>query len=139
MSTITLKELSKATRMKLRFSVPQVGGVVKGFLTATVEDLWDLPVRKLKFMAEALYQSLRSSEETLYGNVKKDAAAELSLKVLQYIIEVKTEEEQKALNAKKRSEEKQELLSLLEEQEKNDRKALTKEELLARLAEIDEE
>ena len=33
MSTITLKELSKATRMKLRFSVPQVGGVVKGKYT----------------------------------------------------------------------------------------------------------
>ena len=135
MSKTTLEMFAKATRLKLRFHIPQtVGGATQGGLYGSTEDLWDLSVRKLKAMAETLHKALRSSEDTLYGAPKQDTTKVLSLEILKFIISVREEELEEKQNLQKKAEEKQELLELLSEHEKDERKSLSKEELLARLA-----
>lgn len=125
----------KATRTKLRITIPQGRGLVQG----TVEDLWDLQIRKLKLMAEELYQALRVANDTLYGESKADPKQELTLKILKHIIDVK-ESELKAKDQENiKAERKRKILAALAEKQEDEFKSKSAEELEAELKALEEE
>lgn len=124
---------AKATRMKLRFTIPMHRGLVSG----SVEDLWDLKVPQLKRIAEGLYQELRTTQDTLYGSPKADPKKELSLEILKYIISEKEAEAEKENSARERALEKQKWLQRLAKKEDEEEANLSKEEILAKLEELE--
>lgn len=125
----TLSIFEKASRNKLRFRIPQGHGRVQG----SVEDLWDVPVPSLKFMAEELYKALRSSQDTLFGTIKSDPSKELALEILKRIISVKEEEKQAILFERELQETKRELQEAIYEKQTEAKKSRPLEELQAEL------
>lgn len=124
---------AKATRMKLRFSIPTHHGLVSG----SVEDLWDVKVIHLKRMAESIYQELRTTQDTLYGAPKADPKKELSLEILKFIISEKEAEAEKQNSEREKALEKQKWLQRLAKKEDEEEENLSKEEILAKLEELE--
>lgn len=130
---MSLSIFAEATRIKLRLLIPSQ----RGFVNGTVEDLWDLHLIKLKKMAETLYQDLRSVQDTLYGAPKVDPAKSLSLEILKFIISVKEEEATKQSSEREKALEKQKWLQRLAKKEDEEEESLSKEEILAKLEELE--
>lgn len=129
----TLSTFEKATRTKLRFTIPQGRGFVQG----SVEDLWDVSVSKLKAMAEELYKELRSSQDTLFGTVKTDPAKELALEILKRIIAVRETEREAAQRVNEKAEAKRKLHEAIAKKQEEEFGSKSLEELQAELAELE--
>lgn len=127
---MTTNIFEKATRTKLRIQVPNG----RGFVNGTVEDLWDLPVRKLKVMAEERYQALRQAQDTLFGAVRSNPKTELALDVLKHIIEVKEKESKAATTRDIRAEEKRKLREAIAKKQEAQFEEKSMETLQAELA-----
>lgn len=125
----------QAAKQKLRFDS------IKGNLTT--EDLFDLPltstkqnVESLDNIARGIHAKLKNSEDISFVSEvsKKDEILQLKLDVVKHIIKVKKEEAAQASTLKARKEEKQDLLAIIAEKEKEATKGLTLEELKAKVA-----
>jgi hypothetical protein len=122
-----------ATREQFRFST------VKGLIS--VEDLWQLPLSSktsfdLDTVAKNVNTELKQLTEESFVSVTPAPGrknAELRLEVVKAVIAVKMEEAEKTRLAKSRAEEKQRLLTLLDEKHHDELKGLTKSELQARI------
>jgi hypothetical protein len=124
-----------ATRNKARFITS------KGSLS--VEDLWDLPLTSttgkpcLDSIARDLHRALNNNKEPVFvQNVdtpKIDPAVEAAFNVVLRIIEVKQAENALAAAARKKSEQKQEILAALAEAKSQSLKSKSPEELQAML------
>lgn len=121
----------QAARLKLRFKA------TSGNLT--VEDLFDLSLANLNNLAKSLNKKLKlDQEEDFISEAKtEDKISRLKFDIVIHIIESKKEVAAKAKAAKENKEQKQELLALIAEKDKEANKARTKEELLAELAKLE--
>lgn len=121
----------KAARLALRFDTP------KG--QVTVEDLWNLPLTSntgkanLDDIAKELHRELRANGETQsFVTPASNAGAELlqlKFDVVKHIIDVRIAERDKAADAAKRREAKQNLLSIIAKKEGEALESMPLEEL----------
>lgn len=96
-----------ATKERLRFPY-------KGMIST--EDLWSLSVVELDSIFKTLNAEAKKAEEESLLKTKTKLNEELTIKIdiIKHIVNVKVEEAEKKATAKKRAEEKQMILSLLE-------------------------
>lgn len=119
----------KATRSKLRFDSPQ------GLLD--VEYLWDLPLTSkagranLDDIARSLNKKLKSGDDVSFVDParKSDEGIQLAFDIVKHIIDVRLEENRKALEDKDRAEKKQRLLQIIAEKKDEHLKGKSLEEL----------
>lgn len=110
----------------------------------SVEDLWDLPLQsQTKTNLDGLAQALDLQIKEAQANTKSfvtpekssvDETLVIKLEVLKHIIGVKVAERDAAATARRKSEEKQKLLALLDRKENEALDNLTAEEIKARIA-----
>lgn len=120
-----------ATRLKLRFDTP------KG--QATIEDLWDLPLTSgtgkanLDDIAKGLHRDLRASADTQSfvtpASNGSNAELELKFEIVKHVIDVRIAERDKAADAAKRREAKQNILAIIAKKEAEQIEGLPLEEL----------
>lgn len=129
----------KATRTKLRFLSP------KGNLS--VENLWDLPLESRDgFDLDYLYREISGEkQEADKGSIvsslrgkqnSKSSIIDLKLEILTHIIKTKVEDENKAVDAAKISQERQQLLAALDNVKKSELAGLSAEEIQERLKKL---
>ena len=122
------------TRMKLRFET------VRG--SVTIEDVWDMPLTSkngfnLDELAKDLDKKLETQEKSFVTTKKSsDEITELKFEAVKYIIKIKLEEKEARSLASKKKKEKEELLELLADIENQEKKKMTKEEILKKLEEL---
>lgn len=120
-----------ATRRKYRF---QLSG------SLTVEDLWDLFPESL----DKIYKSLKAQldveqeESLLATKSKKDDDLINKIEIVKYIFSVKAQEKEERAAAKARKEQKQKILSILEEKRDKALHDMTPEQLEAMLKGMEE-
>lgn len=127
-----------ATRKAFRF--PSVRGQL------TTEDVWQLPLTSktgfdLDSVARAVNVELKSLTEDSFVSVKENPAkAEVAakLEILKTIIEVKQDEAKKAQLKVKRAEDRRKILDALAAKEDQELTSASKDDLLKRLAELDD-
>jgi hypothetical protein len=112
----------EATRKKYRFDY-------KGLLD--VEDLWDLKVTDLDIIYKGLKSNQKEATEDSLLNTRSTADVVLDDKIaiVTHIVHVKQEEKNARLEAKERKEQKQELLGIIKEQENEELRKKSPEEL----------
>lgn len=128
-----MSDFIKASRIKLRFSTN------KGQLS--VEDLWDLSLESLDQIAVRVDKQLETSGTKSFIGKRdtKNTELELALEILKHIIEVKlAEKEAKAKRADKTARA-AELRQLIAEKSNDELKNSSKDDLLAKLKELEEE
>lgn len=123
------------TRNKARFPSS------KGMLT--VEDLWDLPLTSttgkpnLDEIARSLHRQINNSNEPTFVRAdnapKVDPTLQAAFDVVLRIIEVKQADNAKATEARKKAEQKQQILEALAEAKNQSLRSKTPEELQAML------
>lgn len=126
----------KASRLKLRFSSS------KG--TLSTEDLWSLPLTSergvsLNGLAQDAYQGSASSTPDFVGTAAKSDEAklnELRLDIIKHVIAVRIAERDAAAQAQQKREQKQKIMTLIEEKQDESLRGKTAEELQALLATI---
>ncbi len=133
MSLNVFAKFVKALRTKARFQIP----THRGFVSGSVEDLYDVKVIHLKTMAEKIYQGLRNTQDTLYGTSKADPVEEMKLEILKFIISEKESEAEKQNSEREKALEKQKWLQRLAKKEDEEEESLSKEEILAKLEELE--
>lgn len=119
----------QATRMKLRFTTPQ------GQLT--VEDLWDLPLTSttnranLDAIAVGLYTELNNGAGMSFvsASTPKNAEIELKFAIVKHIIDVKKTENAAKVDAQARKQQREQLLQLIDQKEKEQLGSKSIEEL----------
>lgn len=119
----------KAARVELRFESS------RGLLTT--EQLWHLPLQSkslfdLDTIAKAANAKLKSFAEESFVTPTETPGkefAELSLEIVKYIIAVKMAEAAEAKQASKKSQVRQEILSVIAEKQQEALKSMTIEEL----------
>lgn len=110
-------------------------------------DLWALPLRNegnegvpgnLNDIARRLNKKLKQCEEENFvsDSPKKDPTTQIKFDIVKHIITVRLDEAKQASEAASRKAEKEELMRLLKDAEDKEKQQLTKEELLAKLAEL---
>ena len=127
---------AKASRLKLRFVSP------KGLLS--VEDLWDLPLTSTK--GNACLDDIAVYYNNLVGNKPKVSFVvatkgtnnddQMRFDIVKHIIDVRMQEATDAATARERKERKQEIMAIIEEQEKGDLRKRPVEELRKMLEEL---
>jgi hypothetical protein len=121
----------EATRSKLRFSS------TKGLLT--VEDLWDLSLTSLNTLAKNLNKKLKESQEVdfLQERSAEDRKLKLSFDVVLHVLNTKKEEADKRKLANERRQQKQRILGILDRKKNESLEALSEEDLLKKLKELE--
>lgn len=125
----------KATRLKLRFIIPNRGG------SFTVEDLWDLPLGALDSLAVELNRQLQDTNPSFIENdeetdlviqqqelLKKDRK-QTRFDIVRHIIRVKLEDNKRIRNASVIAAKKQKLLGILARKEDQELEATSIEDL----------
>jgi predicted DsbA family dithiol-disulfide isomerase len=123
----------QANRIKLRFFL-LVG-------TLSIEQLWNVKEEDLVSYEEQLQELVEkgktgSSRRKRIAKTKEQEENELRLAIVSDILNTREEEAEKATNARAIKAEEQELLDLLAEREKEEKRNLSKEEILAKLASL---
>lgn len=127
----------KASRLKLRFDTS------KGMASASVEDLWDLPLTGKSLSLDTIALDLnRKLKET--GDVvsfvddtkKTDEVLQLKFELVKHIITVKKAEQAAATEAKVRAEKKQQILGLIAQKENEQLSQASIDELRSQLAQL---
>lgn len=124
----------QASRLQVRFTTP------KGSLT--VEDLWDLPLTasnggaSLDNIAKGLNRQLKEAdtESFVVKATKADEVLQLKFDLVKHVIEVRLAEAEVAKNAKKKREDKQKLLEVLDRKKNAQLENLSVEEIEATIA-----
>ena len=119
----------KATRIKLRFETQ------KGLLT--VEDLWDLPLTgngnktNLDDIARTLYTNLKHSEDVsfVFKDRKSDEKTQLAFDVVKYVIDIKLQEQEAAVQRQMNSDRRSQLQALIAQKEMEELANLPVDEL----------
>lgn len=95
-----------ATRKKIRF--PYKG-------SASVEDLWDLPVEELDTIYRALNRQRKNADEDslLKPSNRGSSAVDVQIEIIKHIVEVKEEERVSHETSAIRAQEKQKILSII--------------------------
>lgn len=95
-----------ATRKKIRF--PYKG-------SASVEDLWDLPVEELDTIYRALNRQRKNIDEDslLKPSSKGSSAIDVQIEIIKHIVKVKEEERISNETSAIRAQEKQKILSII--------------------------
>lgn len=119
-----------ATKGKFRFPY-------KGMIST--EDLWDLSVIELDSIFKTLNTEAKKADEESLLKTKTKLNEELSIKIdiIKHIVNIKVEEAEKKATAKKRAQEKQMILSLLEKKNAEALANKSVEELTEMLKEYD--
>ena len=126
-----------ASRVKLRFSS------LRGPLT--VEDLWDVPLTSrnafdLDAVAKAANTELKAAGEESFVVTKANPAkalAELRMEVVKHVIAVRLKEAEESRNRVARQLEKARLLEALSSKQDDAMRAMSDEDIKARIAAID--
>lgn len=116
-----------ASRKKFRFET------TKGVLST--EDLWEIPMTgkvSLNEVAKCISREIKDSIEEDFVNIetRKNLESEEKLELVKYIIEVRKNESLKKVEDKKKEEEKEFYKKLLREKEIEEKKNMSKEELI---------
>jgi len=111
-----------ATRNKLRFPF-------KG--SATVEDLWELPVQDLDSIFKSLNaKSKQAKEESLLQTKSaEDKILETKIEIVKYIVSVKLDEAERAAKAKETKEQKQKIMAIMADKQDEALKNMSMDEL----------
>lgn len=126
----------QASRLKLRFTTER--GQI------TVESLWDLPLLgefSLNEIAKAVSREMKNDEEENFVNASgnaSDTTNRLRLEIVKHIIEIKLKDQQEIREAQTRAKEREYLRGLLRDRQDEELKQLSKEELEARLAALED-
>lgn len=132
----------RAARSKLRFES------LAGYITT--EDLWDLPLVATKranrnervdldTIARATSSALRGMDQDSFVEMKPDprkVVYELQLEILKHIIASKVADQQAAETRAAKAEQRRVLTEALAQKESSEIGAMSKEEILAKLAEL---
>lgn len=112
----------KATRLKLRFNY-------KG--QASVEDLWELPLKSLDEVYKQLNAELKAKEGESLLDVKssEDSVLTLKIEIVKHIFKVKMDEKTEKDNAAEKSAQKQKILSIISEKQDETLKNMSIEDL----------
>ena len=114
-----------AVRNKLRF--PYKG-------TISTEDLWDLPVTELDKIFKVLNKKNKTNEEeSLLSTSSVDMDTLVSIDIIKYIVNYKLKKKEENERAKKRSEDRQLIMDIVEKKRKQSLEDKTDEELLKML------
>ena len=114
-----------AVRNKLRF--PYKG-------TISTEDLWDLPVTELDKIFKVLNKKNKTNEEeSLLSTSSVDMDTLVSIDIIKYIVNYKLKKKEENERAKKRSEDRQLIMDIVEKKRKQSLEDKTEEELLEML------
>ena len=126
----------KAARSKLRF--PSVRGEL------SVEQLWELPLMaKTEFDLDSVAKEVNSalrevtSESFVQASSPKQPELELKLEIVKHVIATRQAEKLEASKRAERLAERAKLIDLLGEKHDDELKGLTKEQLKARINELD--
>lgn len=119
----------KAIREKLRFHYK---GVV------SVEDLWDLGIEELDSIYKSINSFLQKQKEDslLDKKSKKQDTLELKIEIIKYIVRTKQKEIEEKEKALTRKQEREKLLSIIEEKEDEKLKNMSIDELKKRIERI---
>jgi len=120
----------KATRFKLRFRTE------KGILN--VEDLWDLSLNSLNFLAKGINKQLKDlAEEDFLGTESvEDTKLKLSFDIVLHILKTKKEEAENEKNAVKRKAEKEKILGIISKKQDSSLESMSVEDLQKKLNEL---
>lgn len=114
-----------AVRNKLRFPY-------KGIIST--EDLWDLPVTELDKIYKVLNKKNKTNEEeSLLSTSSVDMDALVSIDIIKYIVNYKLKKKEENEQAKKRAEDRQFIMDIMEKKRKQSLEDKTEEELLEML------
>lgn len=114
-----------AVRNKLRF--PYKG-------TISTEDLWDLPVTELDKIFKVLNKKNKTNEEeSLLSTSSVDMDILISIDIIKYIVNYKLKKKEENEQAKKRAEDRQLIMDIVEKKRKQSLEDKTEEELLKML------
>lgn len=114
-----------AVRNKLRF--PYKG-------TISTEDLWDLPVTELDKIYKVLNKKNKANEEeSLLSTSSVDMDTLVSIDIIKYIVNYKLKKKEENEQAKKRAEDRQFIMDIVEKKRKQSLEDKTEEELLEML------
>lgn len=114
-----------AVRNKLRF--PYKG-------TISTEDLWDLPVTELDKIFKVLNKKNKTNEEeSLLSTSSVDMDTLVSIDIIKYIVNYKLKKKEENEQAKKRAEDRQFIMDIVEKKRKQSLEDKTEEELLEML------
>ena len=114
-----------AVRNKLRF--PYKG-------TISTEDLWDLPVTELDKIFKVLNKKNKTNEEeSLLSTSSVDMNTLISIDIIKYIVNYKLKKKEENEQAKKRAEDRQFIMDIVEKKRKQSLEDKTEEELLEML------
>lgn len=114
-----------AVRNKLRF--PYKG-------TISTEDLWDLPVTELDKIYKVLNKKNKANEEeSLLSTSSVDMDTLVSIDIIKYIVNYKLKKKEENEQAKKRAEDRQFIMNIVEKKRKQSLEDKTEEELLEML------
>lgn len=114
-----------AVRNKLRF--PYKG-------TISTEDLWDLPVTELDRIYKVLNKKNKTNEEeSLLSTSFVDMDTLVSIDIIKYIVNYKLKKKEENEQAKKRAEDRQFIMDIVEKKRKQSLEDKTEEELLEML------
>lgn len=127
----------QASRAKTRFS-SLIGDL-------TVEQLWDLPLKAksgldLDSVAKEVNAQLKAVSEESFVNTSTNPAKgslELAMDVVKHVIAVRLQENEEARNKAARTAKRQKLIDALGNKQDEELKGMSKEQLLARIAELD--
>jgi len=128
-----MSNFETASRLQLRFTTP------KGSLS--VEDLWDLPLTSstsasLDNIAKGLNRQIKDAdtESFVVKTTKADDILQLKFDIVKHVIEVRLAEADVAKTAKKKKEDKQKLLEVLDRKKNAQLESLSVEEIEATIA-----
>lgn len=114
-----------AVRNKLRF--PYKG-------TISTEDLWDLPVIELDKIYKVLNKKNKTNEEeSLLSTSSVDMNTLVSIDIIKYIVNYKLKKKEENEQAKKRAEDRQFIMDIVEKKRRQSLEDKTEEELLEML------
>lgn len=118
-----------ATRNKIRFIF---NGVI------STEDLWDLNTKQLDSIFMALNKRVKESEgESLLGSKTKETKElDIKIEIIKHIVSVKLDEANARLVVKESKARKEEIMALIAEKDLEEKKGMTKEELLKELEQL---
>ena len=102
--------------------------------TISTEDLWDLPVTELDKIYKVLNKKNKTNEEeSLLSTSSVDMDTLVSIDIIKYIVNYKLKKKEENERAKKRSEDRQLIMDIVEKKRKQSLEDKTEEELLEML------
>lgn len=107
--------------------------------TLTIQDVWSLPLKDLDAIYKQLNGQLKLAKEESLLDTKSaaDKKLEAQIEIIKFIVKTKQEEQQKAVDAKERSEKRQELLGILANKKAEELQGKTAAEIEKMIAELE--